>query len=628
MAQFGPSEGGKFVGIQLMGNCLYLPKDDGRIEVRDSQRLVLIRTVSTGIRIHRLRAVNERIFVILDNTFGRLFLFDASSGKMLKERKLKEPAKELTLDGAQVHTLARFGTHIDSFELDELRPVTEENNGTSSSSIDTDQPNCNFISSDGFGNLLVSCGRSVVKMSKKGNVLRCFTAPEGVNYSALFVSQSGRLLILNKAQRILYLVDKDSDAPIALLHHCDGAVGSGSLWIWTHFAIDQQNGTLFILEYISNRVEMEMELREFLSDGTRPDVQLSALKLLLSLSPNSDFWGANSDALIDDLLRLFGTDRSDSLPLLLAILINISAHSLQIAEKLTDSASLIKRCLQLQLSNATKCVSAVQLLSNLSRFCPKPLFEQISKHDTHFLDRVFENVNTNELPETFFGFLLLNLSTVPSAGHEIVNKNIAKLVALLGQKVPKERRNSALNILFNLSMFDDLHEPLLCDPDSLLSALLWPLIDADDRLDEEETALLPLQLQYWEGRRDNTAESGDKVLRTLYQFCATRHGRQCLRRKGIYALMRELDRATTPRNTHKSTTIEEGRICTIIDDDEGGAEEGTGLNGHGQVLRALIGMLIRSEEDIGVTDESIRHFGSDDRQMGKEAAETERSADR
>ncbi|KAL3116116.1 hypothetical protein niasHT_007416 [Heterodera trifolii] len=275
----------------------------------------------------------------------------------------------------------------------------------------------------------------------KGNVLRCFTAPEGVNYSALFVSQSGRLLILNKAQRILYLVDKDSDAPIALLHHCDGAVGSGSLWIWTHFAIDQQNGTLFILEYISNRVEMEMELREFLSDGTRPDVQLSALKLLLSLSPNSDFWGANSDALIDDLLRLFGTDRSDSLPLLLAILINISAHSLQIAEKLTDSASLIKRCLQLQLSNATKCVSAVQLLSNLSRFCPKPLFEQISKHDTHFLDRVF-------------GFLLLNLSTVPSAGHEIVNKNIAKLVALLGQKVPKERRNSALNILFNLSMFD------------------------------------------------------------------------------------------------------------------------------------------------------------------------------
>ncbi|KAL3090265.1 hypothetical protein niasHS_006717 [Heterodera schachtii] len=370
--------------------------------------------------------------------------------------------------------------------------------------------------------------------------------------------------------------------------------------------------------------EMEMELRVFLSDGTRPDVQLSALKLLLSLSPNSDFWGANSDALIDDLLHLFGTDCSDSLPLLLAIFINISAHSLQNAEKLTNSAPLVKRCLQLQLSNATKCVSAVQLLSNLSRFCPLRLFEQIWKHDTHFLDTVFGNANTNELPETFFGFLLLNLSTVPSAGHEIVNKNMAKLVALLGQNMPKERRSSALNILFNLSMFDDLHEPLLRDPDSLLSALLWPLIDADDRLDEEETVLLPVQLQYWEGRRDNTAESGDKVLRTLYQFCATRHGRQCLRRKGIYALMRELDRATTPRNTHKSTTIEEGRICTIIDDDEGGAEEGAGLNGHGQVLRALIGMLIRTEEDIGVTNESIRHFGSDDRQMGKEAAATER----
>ncbi|KAI3413523.1 hypothetical protein GPALN_011013 [Globodera pallida] len=249
LAQFGPSDGGKFMGIQLLGDYLYLPKDDGRIEVRDSRRLFLNRTVSTGIRIHRLRAVNERIFVILDNSFGRLVLFDASSGTVLRERSLEEPAKELTLDDAVVHTLARFGTQVHSFELDDLRAVTPNR------SIDIDQHNCNFISGDGTGALLISCGSAILRMSKKSSFLQCFTPPTGVNYSALLVTQSGKLLVVNKAQRALYLMDKNLTEPIVRLHQPDGG-RSSSIWIWTSFALDIRNGTLFILEYISNRVEV------------------------------------------------------------------------------------------------------------------------------------------------------------------------------------------------------------------------------------------------------------------------------------------------------------------------------------------------------------------------------------
>lgn len=114
LAEFGPSEGGKFMGLQLVGeSLLYVAKDDGRVEVRDSRQLGLIRTVSTGIRIHRMRAVNERILVILDASFGRLVLFDAERGSILRERTLTEPAKELAVDSGVVGQIGGWRRRMD-----------------------------------------------------------------------------------------------------------------------------------------------------------------------------------------------------------------------------------------------------------------------------------------------------------------------------------------------------------------------------------------------------------------------------------------------------------------------------------------------------------------------------------
>jgi hypothetical protein len=53
--------------------------------------------------------------------------------------------------------------------------------------------------------------------------------------------------------------------------------------------------------------------------------------------------------------------------------------------------------------------------------------------------------------------------------------------------------------------------------DALLCALLGPLADAEDQLDEEEIAKLPLGLQYWEAQRENDPLFRQKAVHTLYQ---------------------------------------------------------------------------------------------------------------
>lgn len=72
-------------------------------------------------------------------------------------------------------------------------------------------------------------------------------------------------------------------------------------------------------------------------------------------------------------------------------------------------------------------------------------------------------------------------------------------------------------------------------------------------------------------------------------MCATRLGREVLRKKGVYALLREFDRATQKRGEEQM-----------------------------EVLGALIGVLIRREEEMGLEQleqhddplTSIRHLGT------------------
>ncbi|KHN72941.1 FAM203 family protein, partial [Toxocara canis] len=138
------------------------------------------------------------------------------------------------------------------------------------------------------------------------------------------------------------------------------------------------------------------------------------------------------------------------------------------------------------------------------------------------------------------------------------------------------------------------HNVLLDGSDEFLSCVLKPLADANDNLDDEEIEKLPLQLQYYDGQRCADTIIVDKLVEALYQLCATTHGRNVLRAKGVYAILRELDKATT-KNDGKD--MRAGGMM-LLD------------SGHSSSLHALIGILVRHESEMEIDPglSSIRHL--------------------
>jgi len=151
----------------------------------------------------------------------------------------------------------------------------------------------------------------------------------------------------------------------------------------------------------------------------------------------------------------------------------------------------------------------------------------------------------------------------------------------------------AVDIIRNMSFDDHHHTSLLDHSDDFLTAILTPLADSNDEIDEDEMGKLPIRLQYYDGDRESDPLIRQKLIETLYQLCATRSSREILRSKGIYYILRELDKATT-EPADPSLPPPKMKLA----DQE-------------HTLHALIGMLIRYEADLDIDPslESIRTLG-------------------
>ncbi|CAJ0567978.1 unnamed protein product, partial [Mesorhabditis spiculigera] len=103
---------------------------------------------------------------------------------------------------------------------------------------------------------------------------------------------------------------------------------------------------------------------------------------------------------------------------------------------------------------------------------------------------------------------------------------------------------------------------------------------------------LPLALQYYEGSRESVPEIRQKLVEALYQLCSTKHGRCSLRKKGAYALLRELDKATSEKRPDPNAPPPKMKPPTLLAQEE-------------HTLHALIGILIRYEEDLGIDTEAV-----------------------
>ncbi|CAJ0580255.1 unnamed protein product, partial [Mesorhabditis spiculigera] len=188
---------------------------------------------------------------------------------------------------------------------------------------------------------------------------------------------------------------------------------------------------------------------------------------------------------------------------------------------------------------------------------------------------------------------LVNLTTLHGVRRSLADKAelLDSIYAIARQDANKRIKESGVDVLRNLCFDEALHDKLLDDKDHFLVALLTPLADEQDALDDEEIEKLPLALQYYEGSRESVPEIRQKLVEALYQLCSTKHGRCSLRKKGAYALLRELDKATSEK-PDPNAPPPKMRPPTLLAQEE-------------HTLHALIGILIRYEEDLGIDTEAV-----------------------
>ena len=105
----------------------------------------------------------------------------------------------------------------------------------------------------------------------------------------------------------------------------------------------------------------------------------------------------------------------------------------------------------------------------------------------------------------------------------------------------KLRRGGIVGTLRNCCFDLENHEWLLSPEVDILPHLLLPLTGPEE-FDDEDTNKLPIDLQYLPDtkKRESDPDIRLMLLESLTQLCATKKGREYLRDKNTYVILREL----------------------------------------------------------------------------------------
>ncbi|CAK5060534.1 unnamed protein product [Meloidogyne enterolobii] len=356
------------------------------------------------------------------------------------------------------------------------------------------------------------------------------------------------------------------------------------------------------------------EILQFLHPSTPNHILSTALQLLLELEENYFKNLSNNEIFLffQKIAQFFSpspTISSSNLILLLSILINLTAiKSSQFSPLLINSKQIILKLSKFleEEEEGEYSTFTAQLFVNISRQFPQQFVDKLNCYDDEFGSKLIDHFltqntskNKNSDLSTYLGFLVVNLSSVKSFAVLIATNKLDSFSSLLSYGETSQVKSSALQVVYNLSLQDEFHALMLSkdlQANKLLVALLSPLVDSEDKLSEEEIENLPVDLQYWEKKRNWDLKLWEL---TLCTFCATRLGRSFLRNANIYPLLREMDNARILKQGEDN--LKNGIILE---------ENGKNLD----ILRALISILIRREDEMGIEEnedklESIRELG-------------------
>ncbi|KAK3532761.1 hypothetical protein QTP86_028136, partial [Hemibagrus guttatus] len=323
------------------------------------------------------------------------------------------------------------------------------------------------------------------------------------------------------------------------------------------------------------------ELLSFLRLDTRADVKGQATEYILGLTGTRD--GCRYLRTKPDFLKALVTLTAD---VSIAIvkdcyhaLVNLSADE-TLHKPLVKDAGILPVLLNHLLDPEYDFSDRIcSILSNLSRHektCVDVLHElQEQNISMAKIVEIFCTEGFNKKASLhYLGPLLSNLTQLPEARHFILDRDrcvIQRLLPFTQYEASVTRRGGVVGTLRNCCFDYSHHEWLLSDAVDILPFLLLPLAGPEE-LSEEENEGLPVDLQYLpeDKRREEDPDIRKMLIETLLLLTATKVGRQILKKKNVYPIMREFHK--WEKEPHVISACEKLIQVLIGDEPEAGME--------------------------------------------------------
>lgn len=374
------------------------------------------------------------------------------------------------------------------------------------------------------------------------------------------------------------------------------------------------------------------ELLSFLTPDTRPDVKGQATEYILGLSGNRD--GCRFVRTKPDLLAaLFALTSDPSIAIVkdcYYIFVNLSADETLHQVLVADVKILPVFLKNLEDPEYPFSDQICTILSNLSRHnktC-KTVFKVLQEGvGLAQLVEIFCTEDFNKKAKLhYLGPLLSNLTQLPEARNYIMDKDrcvIQRLLPFTQFQASVVRRGGVIGTLRNCCFDHTHHEWLLSDAVDILPFLLLPLAGPEE-LTEEENDGLPVDLQYLpeDKKREEDPDIRKMLLETLFLLTATKAGRQTLKDKNIYYILREFHKGE--KDVHVSAACEKLVQVLIGDEPEQGMENLMEVEIPEDVEQKLKDADLKEQEELQKEEEKMRQEEEEEKKKNSEAEGTDK----
>jgi len=294
------------------------------------------------------------------------------------------------------------------------------------------------------------------------------------------------------------------------------------------------------------------ELASFLTPSARLDVKLLALQQVLGLSASAEGAAALScPAVLAALASLLKDPVEPVSSEACLVLVNLSSSSTTCSTILNLQPPIVPILIQLMQdkrgSKAKLAEKASMLISNLSR--EQGAAREVNKQMVSAGLKIGQIVSLlykeGEEPLPYLGPTLSNLSQLGEVRTQLLSEDqdlLQKLLPFTEYTKSHVARGGVVGCLRNLSFSPASHPWLMGPKVDLVPRLVLPLAGpTPENLTDEEIEALPLDLQYLDDDKkiEEDLDIRTMLLETLNQLCATRQGRELMREKNIYVILRQ-----------------------------------------------------------------------------------------